>query len=186
MAPILHIVRHAQGLHNVFPGNDALVDPELTSTGIAQCVALREAFPHHDQLTHLAASPMRRAIQTCLTAFGKPVLMDVLQETSDAPNDTGSSVEALRAEFGDAVDVSCVSAAWTDKGEGSFFAPEIEQVVARAAVARNALRALAGDGDGHVVCVTHGGFVHFLTDDWEGISLQRRALLFSAFWIECG
>ena len=179
MPPIIHIVRHAQGLHNVFPGNDALVDPELTPTGIAQCASLRASFPHHAQLTLLAASPMRRALQTCLHAFSNDTLVpvraiDLLQETSDAPNDTGSSVDVLRAEFGDTVDFSSVSPSWTDKSEESFFAPEIEKVVERARVTRRSLKEILGDGDGQAVCVSHGGYVHFLTDDWEGVSLQRR------------
>lgn len=182
MAPILHVVRHAQGLHNVFPGNDSLIDPELTPTGIAQCAMLRNTFPYHGQLTHLAASPMRRALQTCIHTFAQdtpvPVLaMDLLQETSDAPNDTGSSVDALRAEFGDSVDLSFVSPTWTDKTEGSFFAPEIDKVVERAKLTRRALKQLVGDSDGQVVCVSHGGYVHFLTDDWEDVSLQRRMFL---------
>lgn len=179
MVPIVHLVRHGQGLHNVPPYDDSLIDPELTSHGRTQCDQLRSDFPYHNEVTHLTASPMRRALQTCIAGFGKsnsnkPLLaMDVLQETSDAPNDTGSDVDTLRAEFGDSVDFTGVSPEWTDKRKGGPFACEVDEVAKRAAAARVALYRLAQNGDGHIVAVSHGGFLHFLSDDWEGVSMQR-------------
>lgn len=122
---------------------------------------------------------MRRALQTCIIGFGKgnldrPVIaLDVLQETSDAPNDTGSSVDTLRGEFGDSVDLRRVSPEWTDKSKGGPFACEVAEVVKRAKAARQTLYRLAKQDNGHIVGVSHGGFLHFLSDDWEGVSMQR-------------
>lgn len=182
MPPTLHLVRHGEGYHNVGNGDHTLVDPELTPKGVEQCAALRAAFPDTKALKRIVASPMRRALQTAAHAFGRDellpiVAMDMLQETSDAPNDTGSSVDVLQKQFGKTVDLTRVSSNWTDKSAGSFFDPEIPAVVERARKTRLALKELAGDGDGHIVGVSHGGYLHFLTDDWEDISLRRRKTL---------
>ena len=66
----LHLVRHAQGYHNLSAANHTLPDPDLTPLGKEQCAALRRAFPLHDKVTYLVASPMRRTLYTCLYAFG--------------------------------------------------------------------------------------------------------------------
>lgn len=174
MAPTIHLVRHAQGVHNLSVENEFIQDPDLTPLGEQQCAALRAAFPHHGRVARLVASPLRRTLNTAVAAFGAPALyplaaLDVLQEVSDAPCDTGSSPARLRAEFGDKADWARVRAGWTEKGEGSVFEPTLEALTARAREARRALREMAGDGDHHLVAVSHGGFLHFLTDDWQGI-----------------
>lgn len=183
MAPTIHLVRHAQGVHNL-PGADGTIpDPDLTPLGEEQCARVRADFPSHDRITHLVASPMRRTLYTCIHSFGPddadeerrrklyPVTaLDLLQEVSEARCDTGSAPEKLAAEFGDRVDVSGVDPKWTDKtNPESKFEPTMAKLVARAREARRALRDIAGKGDGHLVAVSHGGFLHFLTDDWHGI-----------------
>ncbi|QUC22921.1 uncharacterized protein UV8b_07162 [Ustilaginoidea virens] len=196
MPPTIHLVRHAQGLHNLSAENEALRDPDLTPLGEQQCAELRAAFAHHPRLARLVASPLRRTIRTCALAFGGPdrlrpiVLLDTLQEVSDAPCDVGSSLAALRAEFGDAVDARRVRAGWTDKRPGSVFEPTVRALTARAKMARRALRDIAGaegggdddhdDDDAHVAVVTHGGFLHFLTDDWDGVPDGR-----ATGWTNC-
>ncbi|PNY28675.1 Phosphoglycerate mutase family protein, partial [Tolypocladium capitatum] len=65
MAPTIHLVRHAQGVHNLSVENEALRDPDLTPLGEQQCAALRASFPHHARITRLAASPLRRTLRTC-------------------------------------------------------------------------------------------------------------------------
>jgi len=181
MTIYIHLVRHAQGFHNLSTANEAIRDPLLTDLGKQQCHALRDSFPHHDRLTHLVASPMRRTLYTCLEAFGshddhglRIVAVPEIQEISDAPCDTGSDPEVLAAEFGVAVDLSRVGADWTDKTEGSPWEPEFGKLEARARKARLFLRDLvAGEEDAHVAVVTHGGLVHFLTEDWSGIQPHR-------------
>ncbi|KEY70745.1 hypothetical protein S7711_03240 [Stachybotrys chartarum IBT 7711] len=175
MAPTIHLVRHAQGYHNLTEENENMHDPDLTPLGEQQCAALRAAFPHHDKLVRLVASPMRRTLHTCIRAFGRDglypvVAIDSLQEVSTVPSDTGSEVDKLRAEFGDKLDPARVRDTWTDKkSRDSPFEPTMEKLTQRGREARLALREIAGDGDGHIVVVTHGGFLHFLTDDWHGI-----------------
>ncbi|CAG9943839.1 unnamed protein product [Clonostachys rosea f. rosea IK726] len=176
MAPTIHLIRHAQGVHNLSFENESIHDPDLTELGLSQCATVRETFPAHDKLTRLAASPMRRTLHTCIHSVGSErlypvVALDVLQEVSASGCDIGSPVERLTAEFGSKVDTSRVRDVWTDKGESSPFEPTLAKLTARAREARRALRDLAGDmsGDAHVAAVSHGGFLHFLTDDWHGI-----------------
>ncbi|KAL7792646.1 histidine phosphatase superfamily [Trichoderma ceciliae] len=177
MAPTIHLVRHAQGYHNLSAENEKLPDPDLTPLGNQQCANLRAVFPHHAKLRGLVASGMRRTLYTCIQSFGTDELypmiaLDTLQEVSDAPSDTGSSVEKLAAEFGDKVDLSRIRKGWNFKGEGSFFEPVLGTLAIRAREARATLREIAaglGD-DAHIAVVSHGAFLHFLTEEWHGIT----------------
>ncbi|PTB68316.1 phosphoglycerate mutase-like protein [Trichoderma citrinoviride] len=189
MPPTIHLVRHAQGYHNLSPENEKLPDPDLTPLGLQQCADLRAAFPHHARLRRLVASGMRRTLYTCLHAFAPstdddntdnnnqgllPVIaLDTLQEVSDAPSDTGSPLAKLKEEFGDKVDLSRMREGWNDKAEGSYFEPTLEKLATRARDARRALREIAaasGDDDAHLAVVSHGAFLHFLTEEWHGIT----------------
>ncbi|RFU79473.1 phosphoglycerate mutase family [Trichoderma arundinaceum] len=177
MAPTIHLVRHAQGYHNLSAENEKLPDPDLTPLGVQQCADLRAAFPHHDRLRGLVASGMRRTLYTCIQSFGRdelyPVIaLDTLQEVSDAPSDTGSSADKLAAEFGDKVDLSRIREGWNFKGEGSYFEPALDKLATRAREARATLREIsAGLGDdAHLAVVSHGAFLHFLTEEWHGIT----------------
>lgn len=196
MAPTIYLVRHAQGYHNLCVENHQMPDPDLTELGRQQCASLRANFPHHDKVTHLVASPIRRTIYTCLQSFapaseaGKRVTaLPLLQEVSTYPCDTGSDPDRLRAEFGDPakVDLALVTDGWNDKSETGPWFPEMGKVEARARAARRWLRDLArraGD-DAHIVVVTHGGFLHFLTDDWDGHSIEKGELQSKVFAVDC-
>ena len=59
MTIYLHLVRHAQGFHNLSAANQQLPDPDLTPLGESQCAALRDAFPYHADLRYLVASTKR-------------------------------------------------------------------------------------------------------------------------------
>ncbi|KAH9907504.1 phosphoglycerate mutase-like protein [Xylariomycetidae sp. FL2044] len=182
MAPVIHLVRHAQGFHNLSPDNQLIRDPGLTAEGEQQCADLRARFPAHHQITHLAASPIRRTLQTCLLAFapaaaaGKRVIaLPDAQEVSALPCDTGTDPAALAAEFGDRVDIGLVAPGWNDKAPGSRYCPTPENLAERSRGARVWLRDLvrqAGENS-QVVLVTHGGFLHYLTEDWEGTVPER-------------
>ncbi|KAK3492481.1 histidine phosphatase superfamily [Neurospora hispaniola] len=207
----IHLVRHAQGHHNVSQANHVFADPLLTPLGESQCSALRDSFPYHDKITHLVASPMRRTLYTCLLSFqpaverlakggkkeGVVVALPEVQEVSNLPCDVGSAPEKLHQEFDEAglVDLSLVKDGWQDKhSPDSPWKPEMEKVKRRAEKARKWLyelaqqdstsSAMAGAGaesqaDGgeqqekHIVVVTHGGFLHFLTQDFDGMDLNR-------------
>ncbi|KAI0022858.1 phosphoglycerate mutase-like protein [Xylariomycetidae sp. FL0641] len=203
MAPIVHLVRHAQGYHNLDISGQQLRDPDLTALGERQCDELRAAFPFHAQLTHLAASPIRRTLQTCLRGFHHhhhhhassssssscakdkddlPVVaLPDAQEVSALPCDTGVDAAALRAEFSeDQVDLALVGPAWNVKTPGSPYFPSPENLEARARRCRLWMRGLArayaeqqGRDEAQIVLVTHGGFLHFLTEDWDGVKLDH-------------
>ncbi|KAH8819806.1 phosphoglycerate mutase family protein [Xylogone sp. PMI_703] len=175
MPPTIHLVRHAQGYHNISPDGAKMHDPDLTPLGQQQCAELRAAFPYHDDIERLVASPMRRTLETCILSFGHddlyPIIaLDCLQEVSNDPSDIGTAVCTLHREFGDRVDLTRVRDGWTDKGVRSIFQPLLEKLIARGREARRALREVVSlGGNGHTVVVLHGAFLHFLTDDWYGI-----------------
>jgi len=178
----IHCVRHAEGYHNLNTANHSIPDPLLTSKGLSQCGKLSTTFLHHSRITHLVASSLRRTLYTCLLSFPdevraglKVVALPELQETSDLPCDTGSEPAALAEEFGkgdykDTVDLSLVQPGWNSKT--GRWSPAASAIEARARDARIWLRNLAksqsGDGDVDIVVVTHGGYLHYFTEDWEG------------------
>ncbi|PQE17712.1 Histidine phosphatase superfamily clade-1 protein [Rutstroemia sp. NJR-2017a BVV2] len=180
MPTTIHLVRHAQGFHNLTTANHSLPDPLLTPHGLEQCRALSQTFPSPTSITHLVSSPLRRTLYTTLYSFPsvvsrgvKVVALPEIQETSDLPCDTGSDVGVLREEF-DAgefkgmVDLGLVKEGWNDK-TGGRFEPSSGAIQARAREARVWLRGLGkdyeGEGDVNVVVVTHGGFLHYFTED---------------------
>ncbi|KAK1759570.1 histidine phosphatase superfamily [Echria macrotheca] len=181
----LHLVRHAQGYHNLRPENHQLPDPDLTPLGEHQCAELQRLFAHHDKITHLVASPMRRTLYTCLLSFAPAVAagkivyaLPEVQEVSNLPCDVGSAPEKLAAEFGEKVDLAMVEEGWNDKTPGSRWAPEMKKLEERAREARVWLRelgratVLGEERDAHIVVVSHGGFLHFLTHDFDGMNAQ--------------
>lgn len=181
--PTIHLVRHAQGFHNLNYENQQIPDPYLTPLGHEQCAELCASFPYHDRITHLVASPLRRTLVTCHESFqpavkaGKRVIAQPLfQETSSHPCDTGSEPEVIRAEYGAWADFDLVEKGWNDKkSPGSKWAPRVSSLEERAREARVWLRELArkSGADAEIAVVTHGGFLHFLTEDWDGMDLSR-------------
>lgn len=172
---IIHCVRHAQGYHNLCEANHRLPDPDLTELGVQQCTILSEQFPYHSKITDLVASPLRRTLYTCLLSFPDEVAQGMvvtalpeLQETSDLPCDTGSAPEVLEKEFGAKVDLQRVQEGWNEK-KGRW-SPAAAAIEARARDARRFLRDMgaSGEGDREIVVVTHGSYLHFFTEDWEG------------------
>ncbi|ORY61514.1 histidine phosphatase superfamily [Pseudomassariella vexata] len=178
MAPIIHLVRHAQGYHNLSEANQQIRDPDLTPLGKQQCEALCKKFPSHEKITHLVASPMRRTIYTCLLSFApvakrgrKVIALPDAQEVSFLPCDVGLEREKLKEEFGDEVDLSLVHEGWNDKSIDSKYYPDAIKLESRAREVRLWLRNLvqSASDDSQVVLVTHGGILHFLTQDWDGL-----------------
>jgi broad specificity phosphatase PhoE len=179
---IIHCIRHAQGYHNLNEENHKLHDPSLTPFGESQCQALQKVFPYHEKITHLVASPLRRTIYTCLLSFeaevksGKKIIaLPELQETSDLPCDTGSDPAKLQEEFGTGkwkgtVDLSLVREGWNYKSPNTRWAPRADKIEVRAREARRWLRDLGKQfgGDAEIVVVTHGGYLHYFTEDWTG------------------
>ncbi|KAJ5717875.1 hypothetical protein N7488_003521 [Penicillium malachiteum] len=178
MAPTVHCVRHAQGVHNLCTANHVLHDPLLTDLGHEQCAKLRDSFPFHDKIDLMTASPLRRTIYTALESFEpvfkahpemKLLALPDVQETSDVPCDTGSDPQVLREEFADKnVDLEMVHEDWNNKA--GRYAPTNAALKERARAARRWLKARP---EKEIVVVTHGGFLHYLTEDWEDSSTYQ-------------
>ncbi|KAI0597531.1 phosphoglycerate mutase-like protein [Biscogniauxia sp. FL1348] len=176
MAPVIHIIRHAQAWSNL-PGYYDVRDPILTPFGRLQCAHLLTTFPHMDKVTALLASPMKRTISTCILSFlpvsdKRITLMAELQEVGSWNCDIGNDMETIRMEFGKRVDTSLVKPGWNDKNPTTEWAADVAKVEARARTARQQIRRLASlpkNSDAHIVVVTHGIFAHWLTQDFGGV-----------------
>lgn len=151
--------------------NHVLPDPSLTALGEAQCRELNRKFPYLDKVDLILASPLRRTLYTALLGFdtkirrGLTVLaVPELQETGDLPSDTGSNPAFLREEFSDQpVDLHLVQDGWNSK-QGRW-SPDAKIVEERAREMRSMLKSRP---EKEIVVVTHGRFLHFLTEDWAG------------------
>ena len=127
----------------------------------------------------MISSPIRRTLYTSILSFPEEVKKGVvvtalpeLQETSNLPCDTGSEPSKLIDEFGSKVNFDLVKEGWNNK-KGKW-SPATSAIAARARDARLWLRDLASSAladtneDVNIAVVTHGGFLHFFTDDWVG------------------
>lgn len=187
--PKIHLVRHAQGFHNLGYEFHSLQDPRLTPLGQSQCEKLQTTdFPPESQrsISLVTASPLSRTLHTAYLTFapalesGKcvPTILAIpdAQETSDFPCDTGSDVDVLHqlcADQGWPVDLSLVKEDWNIKTLANRYSPASDAIKARARDARILLRQKArelvdaGDESVEIVLVSHGGYMHYITDDWE-------------------
>ncbi|CAD6578034.1 MAG: hypothetical protein ASARMPRED_008501 [Alectoria sarmentosa] len=170
MAPVIHCIRHAQGYHNLSVANHSMPDPTLTSLGKKQCENLAKDFPHHESIGAIVASPLRRTIYTALYGFKSLIergmnitALPEVCETADVPCDTGSDIAVLKEEMkGKPVDLSRVKEGWNVKT--GKWAPTADAIEKRAREARQWLKARPED---EIVVVTHGGFLHYFTEDWS-------------------
>ena len=144
-------------------------DPSLTPLGEEQCRKLCQDFPYHGDVDLVVASPLRRTIYTALIGFEPEFLRGLTlltlpeaQEIADLPCDTGSDVKLLEQEFrNEPVDFSLVNEGWTSKrGKWAAYSWIVEK---RAQEVRQWLKARP---EKNIVLVTHGGFLHYLTEDW--------------------
>lgn len=170
MAPTITFVRHAQGYHNLNTANHSIHDPLLTPYGKQQCEHLSKTFPYGSDIDAIVASPIKRTIYTALLSFRDIiskrnltlVALPEVQETSDMPCDTGSSKEEVDREFqGEAIDTSLLTPDWNSK-KGRW-GPTAKAIEERCQLARRWLRARP---ERHIIVVTHGGVLHYLTEDW--------------------
>ncbi|KAI9887703.1 MAG: hypothetical protein M1823_000452 [Watsoniomyces obsoletus] len=145
-------------------------DPLLTSKGENQSRKLQNTFPYHADTDLLVSSPIRRALYTTLLGFEEETKRGVkvlafpdIQETSDLPCDTPLDLEDLRKEFDEdgKVDFSLI----TDESnvKTGRYGPTIEAIEARAKAARQWFKKRP---EKTIVVVTHGGFLHYFTEDW--------------------
>lgn len=144
-------------------------DPLLTPLGERQSHQLRNSFPIHESIDLLVSSPLRRTMHTTLLGFKpvterglKVIAIPELQEVGDFPCDTGSDVQVLKKELeGKPVDLSLVPDNWNSK-KGEWGSTD-DLVKKRVSKVRQWLKARP---EKNIVVVTHGGLVHYLTEDW--------------------
>lgn len=176
---ILHLFRHAEAMHNV-AHDVSLPDPPLTPKGVIEAEMILDAYPFFNRPTLILVSPLRRCIATALSAFDPatnpravryfdtlPRIVSIphLQETTENPCDTGSSLSSLKAEFGELVEFPedlfpCDE--WYGK-HGTAFANDNDLLGKRAAFVRSFILQCP---DEEIVIVTHGDFCHFLVNRW--------------------
>ncbi|KAJ5107650.1 phosphoglycerate mutase family protein-like protein [Penicillium angulare] len=182
MPPTLYVIRHAQGEHNV---NDShhIRDALLTDTGKAQCQELQEKFPFLQDVEVILASPLRRTIQTAAYTFAPElekrqtpvILVPNAQEISSLACDIGHDTKITKSEapnlIKDAAPLwsaanlgsTLVNESWNSKK--GIYESSLPAVKQRAAEMRNWIYSRP---ERHVALVTHGGFLHYLTEDWRG------------------
>ncbi|ORY14653.1 histidine phosphatase superfamily [Clohesyomyces aquaticus] len=182
MAPIVHLVRHAEGHHNV---NNAthIHDATLTQNGISQCVRLRDSFPHHHTIDLVLSSPLCRAIQTAILSFGPTLarpevpylVIPTAQEVSSLNCDTGHAREYLEIMIPKLhgsdnlgfdlakINLDAVVEGWNSKT--GYWGHNKAAVTKRAADLRSWLFQRP---EANILIVTHGAFLHYLTEDWTG------------------
>lgn len=182
MAPVITIIRHAEGLHNLYL-DYSIIDPKLTDTGLRQCSFVCKDFPRHAQVTHILASPLLRTVQTayyCFTpAIDRGVKITAMQEVTEKDADgcnRGQAPEQIitsaRSTFGsDVLDEQSFRSLppnWFEKS--GLYADTPSTLRQRALVARQAIQRLAstaGD-DAHIVVVSHGQFLRYLVGSGPG------------------
>lgn len=188
MGASIHCVRHAQGYHNLGDGHYDLHDPSLTSYGEQQCLNVRDTFfADQSNISLIVASPLQRTLHTAFTIFEKalksggnchPSILALpdAQELSDDSCDTGSDLSDLKkmvVSNGWPVDLDLVKDDWNIKSLQSRYSPSHSAIKVRARDLRALLylkvRELAEEGssDITIVLVSHGGLLHYFTDDWE-------------------
>ncbi|EGX43910.1 hypothetical protein AOL_s00210g357 [Orbilia oligospora ATCC 24927] len=193
---LIHLVRHAQGYHNL-NWQHHLRDPTLTDLGHSQCQILASNFPYHNSITHIICSPLKRTIQTTLESFYPTITRLVsenedfkiradpyFQENGEWECDLGSTIPEVQKFLSTIVDkenvkegtprgyehqshldfseVRTSTPEWPEK-RGIFAARNVDK---RGTYARNFLFENYNE-DEEVIIVSHGGYLHVLTEDWE-------------------
>lgn len=165
----IHLIRHCQSIFNVPPHDAQKLDPDLTITGIQQAINLGKSFPHLSSIDLVVASPLRRALNTAIHAFGDHVAarqmqiiaLPELQELSQWPCDTGSSLANLLTEFREhPVDLGLLGMDWDSKD--GYFAPTERRSIQRVKNARQWLRERPEED---IVVVGHGHCLQLLADE---------------------
>lgn len=202
MAPVITIIRHAQGVHNLYQDYQTYIDPTLTDLGKRQCLAVRDEFPHHNKVSHILVSPLYRTIETGFHCF-KPAIErgvkitampEVTENEADGCNrgHTGEEIiEWAKATFGgnflDEGSFRCLPPYWYEKTEG-LYEDNDTKLRLRASVARDIIQRVArtaGD-DSHIVVVSHHEFLRYLVEEktpghhwknaeWRSYTIEVRA-----------
>jgi broad specificity phosphatase PhoE len=192
MPPTVILMRTAQAFHYL-PDIDyhhkrmKWPDTELTPAGERMCVGgARDLAEQQSSISLVVASPMTRALQTAILVFGRAlelpscadavIALPTVKETFNYPFNTGSSTDKLKklcAEKNWPVDLTMVEDGWTDMSLQSPYFQASAALRMRARKTRRWLKGKldelvrAGKENATIALVSHGNFLHWLTDDWE-------------------
>ncbi|GAA5964057.1 hypothetical protein JCM8115_000887 [Rhodotorula mucilaginosa] len=169
---------HQEAGHNVGPPpppDHDLPDPELTSRGVTQCLAIPTRYPNFfasldPSDTVILVSPLRRTLQTMFLGFSSVlppaagsnpipvVILPQLQECGSWPCDTGGPLEETKAQFPQEwLDWSeCERYPEWNQNSGAFRCDDEDNNVDRARWVRNYIRSRK---EKHVVVVSHHGLL---------------------------
>lgn len=199
----LHVVRHAEGIHN--PANDKSIrDPPLTPRGIEQSQILSQKFPCKEEIGLVITSPLRRTLQTALVGFqqmlneryypkaakdgfpnGARLLIEPdIQAHSARPCDMGSEQAILQSEFPHLPWEELAFDPLFPAKEG-LYATDKESLIQRGQrlqrLFEEQFAALAGSGRPDIVVVSHGGFMQFVV--WDN-KIAFDSAGWRSFWVE--
>ncbi|OOF92528.1 hypothetical protein ASPCADRAFT_55143 [Aspergillus carbonarius ITEM 5010] len=175
----IHLVRHAEGLHNLRQDVN-IRDAPLSERGCDNADALGRDFiaAHSDRVGAVISSPFRRSIQTSLIAFRRildagqyPANMGVdakpgvwlaldpaLQELGDLPCNTGSPVNELMSKFPALSQLQRLDQNWYIKPQRNLPpAPQRQQEILRRL--ERAQADLSDPQRNDIVVVTHEGII---------------------------
>jgi broad specificity phosphatase PhoE len=117
---LIHVVRHAQGTHNVNKNyrDEINLDARLTELGRTQCEKLAQQESHLS-VDLVVTSPLTRCVQTALYSFPQHVIAsssssrnvpfvahESLRETVNFKCDQRRTISEIASEFGEMVDFS--------------------------------------------------------------------------------
>jgi len=195
---VIHLFRHAEADHNVKPDR-AIPDPLLTARGMKQAKNVLKNYQFLNHPSLILTSPLRRTIQTVLEAFHpafnsdapkyfptspRIVALPHLQESSEYPCNTGSSLTVLKSEYDQYVefpDEFFNSDDWFIK-KGTWLAADLDLIYSRAEFVR---KFILQQTSKEVIVMTHGGFAHYLVNRWLN-GPCREPSLFEDLHTACG
>lgn len=181
MAPVITLIRHAEGFHNLYKDYQSIIDPTLTDLGKTQCLTVRGQYHHHDKVSHILVSPLFRTIETGYLCFKPAVdrgikitaMPEVTANDPDGCNRGHTAEEiiewaksTLGGDFLDENSFLGLPPYWHQKTEGLYESSE-SKLRLRASVARDIIQRVArtaGD-DSHIVVVSHWEFLPYLAMD---------------------
>lgn len=163
---LVWFVRHAEAAHNV-SHDSSTRDPGLTPAGREQAAQLELSGALRVGAELVVSSPMRRTLETAQIAVPAApgvarVATHLVQEIGTSNADTGRPPSELRAEFGEAFDLSELEEMWFVKPSPWCKQRRIAlDDGVRALVARKEAFALwlASRPETRIIVVTHHGFI---------------------------
>jgi len=168
----IHLVRHAEGTHNVQSNYKEIVDAELTENGRRQCQQLASQELLRDSTSlYCVTSTMTRCIQTALWSFPTQTLfaMDGIRETVNYNCDRRRSIAELSRAFPmvqfDSADPD-VDPIWAEYMRRNVDVNAMKESMEIHKVIRRGRAALRDDVwkdeyDQMLVC-THSAFLHYI------------------------